>query len=92
MCMLQLYLCIYCLDLISFISYVTLLFFIGLFKMAVKFGLTAEQFGENMRDNYQRNEPVQYQQEPLEAAEEFISKLVQCYSLIYTHSLLVLNG
>lgn len=42
--------------------------------MAIKFGLTAEQFGENMRDNYQRNEPVQYQQEPLEAAADFISK------------------
>ena len=44
----------------------------GLAKLATKFGLTAEQFGENMRDNYPNFEPVQYQQEPLEAAVEYV--------------------
>jgi len=40
--------------------------------MATSFGLTAEQIGENIRDNYQRHEPEQHQQEPLELAKEFI--------------------
>ncbi|XP_057294879.1 transcription elongation factor SPT6-like [Hydractinia symbiolongicarpus] len=43
----------------------------GLSPMASRFGLTPEQFGENMRDNYQRHEPEQHPQEPLEAAAEF---------------------
>lgn len=44
--------------------------------MASRFGLTPEQFGENMRDNYQRHEPEQHPQEPLEAAAEFTCKWV----------------
>ncbi|XP_065663621.1 transcription elongation factor SPT6 isoform X2 [Hydra vulgaris] len=44
----------------------------GLLKMASNFGLTAAQFGENLRDNYQRHEPIQFSQTPLEAAESLI--------------------
>jgi transcription elongation factor SPT6 len=39
-----------------------------------KFGLTPEQFGENLRDNYQRHEVEQEPTEPLEIAKEYISK------------------
>lgn len=48
----------------------------GLGRIAAAFGLTSEQFGENMRDNYQRHEPEQHQQEPVEFAKEFLCKLV----------------
>ena len=44
----------------------------GLGSLASKFGLTAEQFGENLRDNYQRHETEQHPTEPEEAAQEFI--------------------
>lgn len=44
----------------------------GLGALASKFGLTSEQFGENLRDNYQRHETEQYPYEPEEAAQEFI--------------------
>lgn len=43
----------------------------GLGTLAAKFGLTSEQFGENLRDNYQRHETSQHQTEPEEAAEEY---------------------
>ncbi|CAG2223752.1 SPT6 [Mytilus edulis] len=43
-------------------------------EIAMKFGLTPEQFGENIRDNYQRNEVEQFPIEPLELAKDFISK------------------
>ncbi|GAB6026482.1 hypothetical protein CHUAL_012908 [Chamberlinius hualienensis] len=46
----------------------------GLAGMVKKFGLTAAQFGENLRDNYQRNEVEQYPMDPLEAAQEHICK------------------
>ncbi len=44
----------------------------GLGKMAEKFGLTPQQFAENLRDNYQRHETSQYPDEPLEVAKKFI--------------------
>ncbi|UYV64588.1 SUPT6H [Cordylochernes scorpioides] len=36
------------------------------------FGLSAEHFGENLRDNYQRHEVEQYPADPQEAAAEYI--------------------
>jgi transcription elongation factor SPT6 len=50
--------------------------------LAKKFGLTPEQFGENLRDNYQRHEVEQEPTEPMEVAKEYISKyghLQICY-------------
>lgn len=44
----------------------------GLGSLAAKFGLTPEQFGENLRDNYQRHETEQHQVEPEEAAEDYV--------------------
>ncbi|XP_076825036.1 transcription elongation factor SPT6-like [Clavelina lepadiformis] len=44
----------------------------GLGGVANKFGLTPEQFGENLRDNYQRHETEQYPAEPLDLAEDFL--------------------
>lgn len=44
----------------------------GLGGLASKFGLTPGQFGENLRDNYQRHDTEQYPHEPEEAAQEFI--------------------
>ena len=44
----------------------------GLAELARKFGLTPEQFGENMRDNYQRHEVDQDPAEPEELAAEFV--------------------
>ncbi|XP_014787232.1 transcription elongation factor SPT6 [Octopus bimaculoides] len=41
--------------------------------IAQKFGLTPEQFGENLRDNYQRHEVDQYPGEPSELAKDLIS-------------------
>lgn len=43
----------------------------GLGSLAAKFGLTPEQFGENLRDNYQRHETEQHQIEPEVAAEDY---------------------
>lgn len=53
----------------------------GLGGLASKFGLTPGQFGENLRDNYQRHDTEQYPHEPEEAAQEFIqlSGLVNYY-------------
>ncbi|KAM7309648.1 transcription elongation factor SPT6 [Ixodes scapularis] len=47
---------------------------VGLDGLAKKFGLTPEQFGENLRDNYQRHEVDQFPVEPLVAAADFVSK------------------
>ncbi|XP_046863856.1 transcription elongation factor SPT6-like [Xenia sp. Carnegie-2017] len=47
----------------------------GLGLFAKKFGLSPEQFGENLRDNYQRYETEQYPMEPREAAEEHLSNM-----------------
>lgn len=46
----------------------------GLDGLAKKFGLTPAQFGENLRDNYQRHEVDQEQTEPLDLAREFESR------------------
>lgn len=42
-------------------------------EIAMRFGLRPEQFGENIRDNYQRHEVDQCPMEPLQLAEEFVS-------------------
>lgn len=42
--------------------------------LAKKFGLTPEQFGENLRDNYQRHEVEQYPVLPKEVASDYITK------------------
>lgn len=42
--------------------------------LAKKFGLTPEQFGENLRDNYQRHEVEQYPVEPKEVASDYVTK------------------
>ena len=44
----------------------------GLGSLAAKYGLTPEQFGENLRDNYQRHETEQHNIEPEEAAEDYV--------------------
>ena len=40
---------------------------------AKRFGLTPEQFAENLRDNYQRHEVEQESVGPLEVAKEYLS-------------------
>lgn len=47
---------------------------VGLDGLAKKFGLTPEQFGENLRDNYQRHEVDQFPVEPLQAAADYVNK------------------
>uniref|UniRef100_A0A2K6E9W2 Transcription elongation factor SPT6 n=1 Tax=Macaca nemestrina TaxID=9545 RepID=A0A2K6E9W2_MACNE len=44
----------------------------GLDGLAKKFGLTPEQFGENLRDSYQRHETEQFPAEPLELAKDYV--------------------
>ena len=44
----------------------------GLGSLAAKFGLTPEQFGENLRDNYQRHETEQHSVEPEEVAQDYV--------------------
>lgn len=46
----------------------------GVDGMARKFGLTPEQFSENLRDNYQRHEVEQYPVSPDDLAGDYISK------------------
>ena len=41
-------------------------------EVVMKFGLTPEQFGENLRDNYQRHEVEQDAAEPFELAENYM--------------------
>ncbi|KAL3856432.1 hypothetical protein ACJMK2_011193 [Sinanodonta woodiana] len=41
-------------------------------EIASRFGLTPEQFGENMRDNYQRHEVEQCPLEPQEMATDYV--------------------
>ena len=43
-------------------------------ELARKFGLSPEQFGENLRDNYQRHEVDQDPAELQLLAEEFLNK------------------
>ena len=45
----------------------------GLHGLIQKYGLTSEQFAENLRDNYQRHEVEQYPTEPTELTMEYIS-------------------
>lgn len=44
----------------------------GILGMAKKFGLTPEQFAENLRDNYQRHEVDQEPTEPVELARQYL--------------------
>lgn len=44
----------------------------GIGGLAAKYGLTAEQLGENIRDQYTKHEVVQYEREPLDAAADFV--------------------
>lgn len=44
----------------------------GIIGLVSKFGLTPDQFGENLRDNYQRHEVEQYPIEPTEAAQDYV--------------------
>lgn len=46
----------------------------GLDGLVRKYGLSPEQFAENMRDNYQRHEVEQYPTEPTEVAMEHVSQ------------------
>lgn len=46
----------------------------GIDGLAKKFGLTPEQFGENLRDNYQRHEVEQYPVLPKEVASDYVTK------------------
>ncbi|XP_031559934.1 transcription elongation factor SPT6-like [Actinia tenebrosa] len=45
----------------------------GLGGLARKFGLTPDQFGENLRDNYQRHETEQHPMDPGVAAESYLT-------------------
>ncbi|XP_001355099.4 transcription elongation factor SPT6 [Drosophila pseudoobscura] len=45
----------------------------GICGFAKHFGLTPEQFAENLRDNYQRNEVTQESLGPLELAKQYLS-------------------
>ena len=44
----------------------------GLNSLAGKFGLTPEEFGENLRESYQVHEPEQFPVEPEEASLEYV--------------------
>ena len=52
--------------------------------LASKFGLTAEQFGENLRDQYQRHDVEQDPAEPLESAQQYIAGYILCVCLCVT--------
>ena len=45
----------------------------GFNSLASKFGLTPEQFGENLRESYQVHEPEQFPVEPEEASQEYVA-------------------
>lgn len=45
-------------------------------ELAKKFGLSPEQFADNLKDNYQKHEVEQYPVEPVELAEEHIGAWV----------------
>lgn len=49
----------------------------GLLAFAKRFGLTPEEFAENLRDNYQRHDVEQEVAEPTEVASEYVSKSFQ---------------
>ncbi|XP_060803163.1 transcription elongation factor SPT6 [Amyelois transitella] len=54
----------------------------GIEPLVKKFGLTPEQFAENVRDNYQRHEVEQQPVPPLEAAAEYMSKTGSCEEVV----------
>ena len=45
----------------------------GLAELARKYGLTPEQFGENLQDNYQRHDVDQDPAEPLDLARDYVN-------------------
>ncbi|XP_071546473.1 transcription elongation factor SPT6 [Panulirus ornatus] len=47
----------------------------GIESLTKKFGLTPEQFGENLRDNYQRFDVEQCPEDPMKEADEYLSKM-----------------
>ncbi|KAK7079180.1 Transcription elongation factor SPT6 [Halocaridina rubra] len=47
----------------------------GIDSLAKKFGLTPEQFSQNVRDSYQRFDVEQCPEEPLKEAEKYFSKM-----------------
>lgn len=49
----------------------------GILGFAKRFGLTPEQFAENLRDNYQKHDVEQEATEPTEIAKEYISNRFQ---------------
>lgn len=62
----------------------------GLGSLAAKYGLTSEQFGENLRDNYQRHETEQHTIEPEESAEDYVQTIGLVHCVILT--VVIANG
>ena len=54
--------------------YGIIVFYFFIDGLAKKFGLTPEQFSQNVRDSYQRFDVEQCQEEPLKEAEGYINK------------------
>ena len=52
---------------------------LSIFSMAIKFGLTSTQFGENLKDGYLKNEPVQ---EPVDVTEVACNYLNETYAKV----------
>jgi len=46
----------------------------GIGRLAAKFGLTPEQFGEQLSEGYHKHEVEQHEFEPIDAARDYISK------------------
>lgn len=67
----QVYSCFFFLPSLVAHERVFLLFF-TVDGLAKKFGLTPEQFGENLRDSYQRHETEQFPAEPVELAKDYV--------------------
>ena len=65
----------------------------GLGSLAAKYGLTPEQFGENLRDNYQRHETEQHTVEPEEVAQDYVqpsgSAISRLRTLVHVYTMLV---
>ena len=67
----------------------------GLTSLASKFGLTPEQFGENLRDNYQRHETELHSVEPEEVAQDYVQPsgylctYYTCVALVYILTILL---
>jgi transcription elongation factor SPT6 len=52
----------------------------GLGDLARRFGLTAEQFAENLRDNYSKHDVEQDPLAPAELAKDFIGRFVMTWT------------